>query len=429
MQNNKNKDITYHLSPLLKQSTDIIVDRADGVYLWDEDGTRYMDFTSGIGVLSTGHCHPKVIEAAIDQSKRIVHAQYRIVKHRPILDLSTRICELLPESIDSVFFANTGTEVIEAAIRLARQSTKKTNIIAFRGGFHGRTMGALSATTTSASVRQGVQRQLGDVVIAPFPDTNWYKMTENEAADFCLRELDYILQSHSLPNETAAMLIEPIQGEAGYITSSERFMQGIKARCKKYNILLIIDEVQTGNGRTGKMWGFEHYGVTPDIVVSAKGIASGFQLSFMAASKNLMKNAQGSQGSTYGGNAVACAAALATLDIIRDEKLIENAEKIGNISKEKLSSLQSKYPEINAITGKGLMLGIHIIDSKRRPDSNKVADIIKLLEKKGLLLISAGIWGNVIRWIPPLIVTEEEIDWAIQKFDEALYEIKQAHSS
>ncbi len=416
----------HHLSPLLRQTSDVVVDHAEGMYVWGEDGKGYMDFSSGIGVLSTGHSHPKVIEAAKDQIDKVVHAQYAIMKHRPILELSDRICELLPDSINSVFFSSAGTEAVEASIRLARQATGKPNIIAFRGCFHGRTMGSLSTTTSSAAVRQGVQPMMGGVVTAPFPDTNWYNMTEDEAADFCLRELDYILQVQSVPMETAAMLIESIQGEAGYITASKRFMQGLEERCKKHGILLIMDEVQAGNGRTGKMWGFEHYNVTPDVVVSAKGVASGFQLSFMAAPRELMNKAfPGSQGGTYGGNAVACAAGLATLDVIRDENLVENAAKMGAKLKEKLLFLQRRHPEIVAVTGKGLMIGTHLADTDIMTGGERAAKMLKILEHKGLIMIKCGPWGgNVIRWIPPLIVTEDQIEWAVDQFADALEEIK-----
>lgn len=414
----------HHLSPLLRQSSDIIVERAQGAYVYSEDGRKYMDFSSGIGVLSTGHCHPRVVEAAKAQIDKVVHAQYAIMKHRPMMELSDRLCEMLPDAIDSVFFSNAGTEAVEASIRLARQATGKPNIIAFRGCFHGRTMGSLSTTTSSAAVRQGVSPMMGGVVIAPFPDTYWYDMTEDEAADFALRELDYILQVQSTPMETAAMLIEPIQGEAGYIPANTRFMQGLQERCNQHGILLIADEVQCGNGRTGLQWGYEHFGVEPDVVVSAKGVASGFQLSFMAAPAELMAKAlPGSQGGTYGGNAVACAAGLATLDVMRDEKLIENAKARGEQLWGRLEALQTRHPEIGNISGKGLMIGTHLVDAHGKPDGDRGAKMLKACEHLGLLMIRCGPWGgNVVRWIPPLIVTAEQIDWAVDRFEEALLE-------
>ena len=416
--------MTNSLSPVLKQTSDVVVDHAEGMYIHSTDGRKYLDFTSGIGVLATGHCHPKVTKAAQEQCTSVVHAQYAIMKHKPLLELSQRIADLFPAYIDSVFFSNAGTEAVETSIRLARQATGKPNIIAFRGCFHGRTMGSLSTTSSSAAVRQRVQPLMGGVVTAPFPDTNWYNMTEDEAADFCLRELDYILQVQSVPQETAAMLIEPIQGEAGYIPANIRFMKGLESRCREHGILLIIDEVQSGNGRTGKRWAYEHFDITPDVVVSAKGVASGFPLSFVAAPANIMSQAlPGSQGGTYGGNAVACAAALATLDVMEEENLIDNAAQQGARLKEHLKELQLRQRAIGAVTGKGLMIGTHLVDESGSPDGERASKMLKALEKRGLLMIKCGPWGgNVIRWIPPLIVTQEEIDWAVEQFELALEE-------
>ena len=416
--------MTNSLSPVLKQTSNVVVDHAQGMYVHSTDGRKYLDFTSGIGVLATGHCHPKVTKAAQEQCASVVHAQYAIMKHKPLLEISQRVADLFPAYIDSVFFSNAGTEAVETSIRLARQATGKPNIIAFRGCFHGRTMGSLSTTSSSAAVRQRVQPLMGGVVTAPFPDTNWYNMTEDEAADFCLRELDYILQVQSVPQETAAMLIEPIQGEAGYIPANIRFMKGLESRCREHGILLIIDEVQSGNGRTGKRWAYEHFDITPDVVVSAKGVASGFPLSFVAAPANIMSQAlPGSQGGTYGGNAVACAAALATLDVMEEENLIDNAAQQGARLKEHLKELQLRQRAIGAVTGKGLMIGTHLVDESGSPDGERASKMLKALEKRGLLMIKCGPWGgNVIRWIPPLIVTQEEIDWAVEQFELALEE-------
>jgi len=416
--------MTHSLSPVLKQTSDVVVDHAKGMYVYSTDGEKYLDFTSGIGVLATGHCHPRVTQAAQEQCASVVHAQYAIMKHQPLLELSQRIADLFPAYIDSVFFSNAGTEAVETSIRLARQATGKPNIIAFRGCFHGRTMGSLSTTTSSAAVRQRVQPLMGGVVTAPFPDTNWYNMSEDEAADFCLKELDYILQVQSVPQETAAMLIEPIQGEAGYIPANTRFMKGLEQRCRKHGILLIVDEVQSGNGRTGKQWAYEHFDITPDVVVSAKGVASGFPLSFVAAPASIMRRAlPGSQGGTYGGNAVACAAALATLDVMEEENLIENAAQQGARLKKHLKELQLRRRAIGAVTGKGLMIGTHLVDENGKPDGERAGRMLKALEKRGLLMIKCGPWGgNVVRWIPPLIVTQEEIDWAVEQFELALEE-------
>ncbi|HKJ95125.1 MAG TPA: aminotransferase class III-fold pyridoxal phosphate-dependent enzyme [Gammaproteobacteria bacterium] len=410
------------LSPLLKQSSDVMAVRGEGCYVYDEGGDRYLDFTAGIGVLSTGHCHPKVVEAAQKQAGQIIHAQYAIVKHRPIMQLSEKLGRLMPGSIDSMFYANAGTEAVEASIRLARQATGRPNIIAFRGCFHGRTMGSLSTTTSSAAIRQGLQPMMGGVVVSPFPDTYWYNWDEETAARFCLRELDYILQTYSTPKESAAMLIEPVQGEAGYIPANKTFMQGLRERCDKHGILLIMDEVQAGNGRTGRYWAHEHFDVVPDVVVTAKGIASGFPLSVMAAPADLMaKGWMGSQGGTYGGNAVACAAAVATLEVIEEEGLVQNAAERGAHLRARLEELKQRFPEIGNVSGMGLMLGTYMVDGDGNPDGDRSARLLKECEKRGLLLIKCGAWGGqVVRWIPPLIATADQVDWAADRFEEAL---------
>ncbi len=413
---------TGHLSPLLKQSSDIVAARGEGAYIFDEQGNRYLDFSSGIGVLSTGHCHPKVVEAARRQVGEIVHAQYAIVKHRPILELSEKLGELTPRLIDTFFYANAGTEAVEASLRLARHATGRPNIIAFQGCFHGRTMGSLSTTSSSAPIRQCLQPMMGGVEFAPFPDTYWYGWDEQTTAEFCLKELDLILQTRSTPKETAAMLIEPVQGEAGYIPANTAFMKGLKERCERHDILLIMDEVQAGNGRTGKYWAFEHFGIEPDIIVTAKGVASGFPLSVMAAPEELMElGMPGSQGGTYGGNAVACAAANATLDVIRDEGLVDNARERGAQLRSRLEALQSSYPEIGNVSGMGLMLGAYMVDGDGRPDGDRSARLIKECEQRGLLLIKCGAWGGqVVRWVPPLIVDSDQVDWAVDQFEAAL---------
>jgi len=316
------------LSSLLKQATGVIATRGEGVHLWDQDGRQYLDFTAGIGVTSTGHCHPTVVAAAQHQVATLIHGQYTTIVHRPLLDLVDAMGEVLPTGLDRVFFANSGSEAIEAALRLTRQATGRPNVVVFHGGFHGRTVGAASMTTSGTKFRSGFNPIMGGVVIAPFPNATHYGWTQDEATDFALHELDYILQTITPPNETAAFFIEPVLGEGGYIPANTRFLQGLRDRADQHGILLVMDEVQTGYGRTGKFWGGDHFGVRPDIITTAKGLASGFPLSAMAAPAALMDKAwPGSQGGTYGANAVACAAALATLEVIQQEKLVENGAR------------------------------------------------------------------------------------------------------
>lgn len=413
---------TGRLSPLLKQSSDILAVRGEGAYLYDQQGERYLDFSAGIGVTSTGHCHPKVVEAAQRQVAELIHGQYAIVRHPRILELSERLGELMPGRIDSFFYSNAGTEAIEAALRLCRQATGKPNMIVFRGGFHGRTMGSLSMTTSSASIRSGLQPMMGGVVVAPFPDTYWYGWDEETTSRFCLRELDHILQTYSVPKETAAMLIEPVQGESGYVPANKMFLQGLRERCDRHGMLLVMDEIQAGNGRTGRYWGHDHFDVIPDVVVTAKGLASGFPLSVVGAPAELMSRGwPGSQGGTYGGNAVACAAALATLAVIREEGLVDNARERGEQLRARLTELARHYPEIGDVRGLGLMQGLYMVDAHGAPDGERAARLLKAVERRGLLLIRCGAYGGqVVRWLPPLIVTADQTDWAVEQFEEAL---------
>ncbi len=413
---------TGQLSPLLKQATDVTVARGEGIYLYDRDDRRYIDFTSGIGVTCTGHCHPKVVEAAQKQVATVIHAQYTTVKHPKLLELSERLGERMPGAIDSIFFASAGTEVAESSLRLARQATGRTKVIVFHGGFHGRTMASLSMTTSSVKLRAGLEPMMGGVVVAPFPNTFHYGWDEDTATDFCLRELDHIFATYCAPSETAAMFVEPVQGEGGYVPGNRRFFQGLRERCDKHGILMVMDEVQAGYGRTGKFWGHEHYGVQPDIVMSAKGLASGFPLSAMGAPRELMEQGfPGSQGGTYGGNAVACAAAVAVLDVIDEEGLVENAAEQGRHLQARLDDLRSQTPAIADVRGAGLMLGVEIGDGQGNPDGERAGRITKECEKRGLLMLRCGPYGQqVIRWLPPLIVTRQQIDEAVDIFAEAM---------
>lgn len=410
-----------HLSPLLKQSSDINAERGEGSWLFDVDGNKWLDFTSGIGVTSTGHCHPKVVKAAQEQVAKLVHAQYATVKHPNMLELTDRLYKHLPRHMDGVAFSNSGSESVEAAFRLARQATGRANLIVFRGGFHGRTLGAASLTTSGNKVRTGWHPMMAGVSIAPFPHAYRYGWDEDTTVDFCLNELDHLMITESNPKDTAAIIIEPVQGEYGYYPAPARFMKGLRERCDEHGILLIVDEIQAGYGRTGKFWSHEHSGVAGDILITAKGLASGYPLSAIAASNSLMeKGYPGSQGGTYGANAVACAAALATLDVIEEEKLVDNARDMGDYLLEKLTALQKDFPEIDEIRGRGLMLGAELTSKPGVADGERAAALLKACEKNGLLLLRCGHKGQVVRWLPPLNVSREEIDQAVETFHQAL---------
>jgi 4-aminobutyrate aminotransferase len=409
------------LSPLLKQSSGVTAVRGRGAHLFDREGNRYLDFTSGIGVTSTGHCHPKVVEAAQAQVAELIHGQYTTVRHEGLLALSERLAARMPGDIDALFFASAGTEAIEGALRLSRQATGRTNIVVFHGGFHGRTLGALSMTTSSVPLRAGLQPLMSGVVVAPFPHAHRYGWDEATTTEFCLRELDHIFVTYNAPDETAAMLVEPVQGEGGYVPANTAFMRGLRERCDRHGILLIVDEVQAGYGRTGAFWGHQHFDVQPDMVVTAKGLASGFPLSAFGASRALMsKGRMGSQGGTYGGNAVACAAALATLEVIDAEGLVENAAAMGRRLREGLVALKKDHPEIDDVRGLGLMVGTDLVDAEGRPDGGRALRVLAEMEKRRVLMLRCGPFGQTVRWLPPLIVDAAQIDQAIECFRDAL---------
>jgi 4-aminobutyrate aminotransferase len=418
------------LSPLLQQATPVLAARGEGVYLYDEEDRRYLDFTAGIGVTSTGHCHPRIVEAAQRQVATLIHGQYTTVMHRPLLTLADRLSEVLPAALDRVFFSNSGSEAVEAALRLSRQATGRPNVVVFQGSFHGRTIGAATMTTSGTRFRAGFAPLMGGVVVSPFPDAYRYGWDQQTATDFALRELDYALATQTAPGETAAFVVEPVLGEGGYVPATPEFLAGLRARADQHGILLVMDEVQTGWGRTGKFWGHDHFGVTPDILVTAKGLASGFPLSAIAAPTELMAKAwPGSQGGTYGGNAVACAAALATLDVIRDEKLVDNAAATGAELAEGLRKVAAEYPVIGDVRGLGLMQGSEFTDPAGQPDTATAQRAQQEAARRGLLLLTCGAFGNVVRMIPPLVVRSAQVQAALSIWTEAVGAASAARTS
>ena len=412
------------LSPLLKQATPVVASRGEGVYLYDDDGARYLDFTAGIGVTSTGHCHPKVVAAAQQQVGTLIHGQYTTVMHRPLQQLTQRLSEVLPAGLDSVFFSNSGSEAAEAALRLARQATGRPNIVVFQGGFHGRTVAAASMTTSGTKFRAGFSPLMGGVVVSPFPNPSHYRRygwDQDQATDFALRELDLLLNTQSAPADTAAFLVEPVLGEGGYVPGHERFFAGLRERADAHGILLIVDEVQTGFGRTGRFWGQEHFGLVPDIQMFAKGIASGFPISGIAASEQLMTKAwPGSQGGTYGANAVACAAALATLEVIAEEHLVENCRARGEQLRSRLREAAQGYTQVAEVRGLGLMVGVEFINDDGTPGTALAAAVQQEAARRGLLLLTCGPWTEVVRFIPALVVSQQQVEDAAGIFSAAL---------
>jgi 4-aminobutyrate aminotransferase len=410
-----------YLSPVWAPYTPIIAERAQRSWIYDIHGEKYLDFTCGIGVTNTGHCHPAVVEAIQKQAALLLHGQINIVKHKPVLELVAELRTVVPEQIDCFFFTNSGAEAIEGAMKLARHATKRTNIIVFQGSFHGRTIGTSSMTTSKTIYRAGYQPLMPGVFVTPYPYAYRYGWSEEETSRWCLSELEFLLASQTAPEETAAIFIEPVLGEGGYVVPPKSFMQGLRQLCDAYGILLVADEVQCGFGRTGKWFAFEHFDIVPDIMTVAKGLASGMPLAGVFSRREIMERwIPGSHGGTYGGNAVAAAAAVATIRVMKSENLLENAQQRGIQLKRGLQHLQEEYPIIGDVRGLGLMIGAEFRDVQRKPDKKTAKDVVHACLDHKLLLLTCGTWDNTIRWIPPLIVTDQEIELGLSIFKEAL---------
>jgi len=410
-----------HLSPVWTHYTPIIADRGEGAYLYDQDGTPYLDFTCGIGVTNTGHCHPHVVEAISRQAGRLLHGQVNIVLHKPLLELVNELRSIVPDRLDGYFFSNSGAEAVEGAIKLARAVTGRPNIIVFQGSFHGRTVGTMALTTSKTVYRAGYQPLMPGVFVAPYPYAYRYGWDEEATSRWCLDELEYLLITQTAPQETAAILIEPVLGEGGYVVPPASFMQGLQEVCSRHDILLIVDEIQSGFGRTGDWFAYQHFDLQPDIMTVAKGLASGMPISGVFSRMDLMEKwPPGSHGGTYGGNAVAAAAAVATIQAIRDENMLENARQRGTQLMAGLRHLQEEFPAIGDVRGLGLMIGTEIRTIDRQPDKATAKALVHACQDEKLLLLTCGPWDNTIRWIPPLIVNSEQVSQSLEVFKMAL---------
>jgi 4-aminobutyrate aminotransferase len=418
------------VAPAWARYTDLVVERGSGAWLETIDGQRYLDYTSGIGVTNTGHSHPRVVAAIQDQAAKVIHAQQNIVYHQPGLELHARLPRLFPEPADpadpiGLFLANSGAEAIEASVKLAKIATRRPLVVAFRGGFHGRTHGTMALTSSGVRIRGHYEPLPGGVHFVPFPDPLRQGAGSAAAAvERTLAAIDELFATLCYPDDVAAFLVEPILGEGGYVVPSDDFLPALREVAVRHGILLIADEVQTGYGRTGRFFASEWTGAVPDIVVMAKGIASGLPLSGIMARRSLLeKFAPGTHGGTYGGNAVACAAALATLDVIDDEGLVANAERQGTrlLSDLRAAAAASGNPNIAEVRGRGLMVAIEFAEPgtlKPRPDLAK--KLLAATLERHLLLLSCGTYAQAVRVIPPLVTSEAEIDQAISIIAESL---------
>ncbi len=414
-----------HLSPVLGRYFGRTWVRGEGHRLWDADGREYLDFACGIAVTVLGHRHPRVNAAIHAQVDTLMHMCNGLGFLDPVTRLADLLVDTMPAGLDRVFFGNSGAEVIDGAIKLARKATGRPAIIGFTGGFHGRTYGALSLTTSNVNYRTGHGPLVPDIHIAPFPNVyRDFGGDEVAASAMALDHLDRLFASEIPPSSVAAFLLEPVQGEGGFNPAPAAFLQGLRRLADRHGILLVIDEVQSGYGRTGTMWNFEQAGIVPDVVTVAKGIANGLPLAALVARRELHEKwGVGAHGSTFGGNPVACAAGVAVLETIRDEALVANAAARGAELKAGLDAIAARDPRIGDVRGPGMMIATEFVRDRATREPLPIGDpLIEKLADAGLLVLTCGAHHNIIRWIPPLDVTSAEIAEALAIFERVLGE-------
>lgn len=411
-----------HLADVWFELTDLQVTHGAGATITTADGADHLDLTSGIGVVNTGHCHPRVVEAIREQAGRFLHAQVNCYRHDLLEPLGARLAEITPAGIERFFFANSGAEATEAAVKLVKQATGRPHVIVFQGSFHGRTHLTMAMTTSKAVYRAGHAPLPSGVFVAPFPYTFVTGEDEDAAIDRCLAELDLLLKTQTAPAEVAGVLLEPVLGEGGYVPAPPRFVAGIVQRCRALDIPFVADEVQTGFGRTGEMFAVDHHDLVPDVLVMAKGIASGFPISAIGATSALMDRwPVGSHGGTYGGNPMGCAAALATIDVLTEPGFLPRAAAVGERLRSGLDAVAADHPAVGENRNLGAMLATEIVDADGQPDPIRAAAILRhLLHVERVVVMTCGPFGSTVRWIPPLVISDEEIDHALAGFGRAL---------
>lgn len=411
------------ISPSYPRAFPFVIDHGKGIEVWDVDNNRFLDFAAGIAVVSTGHSHPLVVRAIQEQAEKFIHISSDFY-HAPWVELGEKFNEIAPFKERAIsFMTNSGTESVEAAIKLSRYHSGCTQFIGFLGGFHGRTLGSLSFTASKPIYREGFYPLMNGVVHVPFPDPYRQILRSRRGEDYgetVVRYIEEHIFARLLPaGEVAGILVEPIQGEGGYLVPPPGFFPALRALCDHYDILLIADEVQSGMGRTGKWWAIEHFGIEPDIICVGKGIASGVPLGAMVARKSIATWPNGSHGNTYGGNPIACASALATINLIESEYL-RNAAEVGQYTLDALEEIKVRHPSIGDVRGIGLMIGVELV---KDPDSKEPAhelrdQVVNLAFQRGLLTLGCG--RSTIRVAPPLSITKSEMDEGLAVFEEAL---------
>ena len=415
-----------YISPSYTRSYPLVAKQGRGIVVTDVDGNEFFDFSAGIAVTSTGHCHPDVVAAIQKQAGELIHMSGTDVYYESMITLAERLSKIAPmPGPHRIYYGNSGTEAVEAALKLARYHTKRQNVIAFFGAFHGRTMGSLSLTASKPQQKRRFGTGVPGVTHVRYPDV--YRGCEcgaQKAEAFalgCARFIeDKLFKTTLAPEEVAAIFVEPVQGEGGYVVAPTVFMQELRRICDKYGILLVADEVQSGAGRTGKWWAIEHTGVHPDIICSAKGIASGMPLGIMMSRADIMDWVPGSHASTFGGNPVCIAAALATLDVIEKEGLLANSTEVGNHMLKRMADWPRKHKLVGDVRGRGLMVGVEIVKDKQTKEygAEERDRIIELAFERGILFLGCG--PSTIRIAPPLLVSKDEADVAIDVLEECI---------
>ncbi|MDX1467886.1 MAG: aminotransferase class III-fold pyridoxal phosphate-dependent enzyme [Acidimicrobiia bacterium] len=408
------------IAPVIAYDTDIPAESANGLWITATDGRRWADFACGTAVVNLGHNHPAVVRAAHDQLDRFVHSGC-VFRYDTIVEAAERLRAITPPSIEKFAFANSGAEAVEAAVKLAKYSTGRQGVIAFRGGFHGRTMGSVTYTTSNAKYRDGYHPVLGSVFVAPFPHPYRWGMTDDEATAACLRDLRLMFKHVVTPKNIACFLIEPVQGEGGYYPAPPVFLDELRAIADEHGILVVYDEVQTGFGRTAEWFATDHFDAKPDIVALGKGIANGFPLSAYGAPREMIDSwPVGAHGTTYGGNPISTAAAVAVIDTMGG--LLPHARELSTHAFNRFNEMAERHETIGDVRGLGLMIGVEFIEDRasRTPDAKAFKHVQAHAFDNELIIIECGPDGNVLRFIPPLITTIEELDWAIDLVDAGL---------
>ena len=404
-----------HVPPVIGHMKDVVVDHAAGCWVYDVDGGKYLDFTSSCAVTNTGHCHPRVVDAARAQTERLIHGFQNLYWHQPMLELTGKLMKLVPSGLDRVIYSNTGAEATEGAVKLAKQVTGRTAVVCFEGAYHGRTHLTMPMTCCKVHFRGHHDPLVGSVYHVPFPDP--FHMPGLDAVDWCLSRLDLLFKREVYPDDVAAIVVEPVQGEGGSIVAPPEFMRGLREVCDAHGIVLVFCEQQTGFGRTGVFFASERYDVEPDVITLAKAMASGFPLSAVVGRASLMDRwAKGSHGGVFNGNAVSCAAAVATIDAILEEDMLANCERQGERFRAFLLELKAQYPVVGDVRGLGLMNVIEFVEpaAGNRPDAETQKRFLAGLLGRGMLVMGVGTYENMVRFLPPININDEDMAIAME---------------